>query len=78
MKKFSFENQGEMKAYDRGKADAIAEIYQAMYAELAEDKAFPDANPTAFAEWGMRSLMPKIAKYKKGDDLFDKLMSLDV
>lgn len=78
MKKFSFENQGEMKAYDRGKADAIAELYQAMYAELAEAKAFPDSDPVAFAVWGRRSLMPKLANYKKGDDLFDKLMSLDL
>jgi len=78
MKVFSFENQGEMKAYDRGKSDAIAEIYQAMYAELAEAKSFPDTDPAAFAAWGVRSLMPKLAKYKKGDDLFDKLMSLDL
>jgi len=78
MKGFSFETQGEMKAYDRGREDAIAELYQQLYAELAEANAFPDADPAGFAAWGVRSLMPKLAKYRKGDDLYNKLMSLDL
>ncbi|MEO7993842.1 MAG: hypothetical protein ABI743_05540 [bacterium] len=77
MARFSFDNQGEMLAYDRGKKDALDELYISIYEELAAAQAFPDANPAGFAAWGQRVLMPRIAKRKTGDDLFTKLMSMD-
>ena len=78
MKKFSFENQGEMRAYDRGKQDAIEELFAGIYEDLAADQAFPDTNPKGFAEWGRRWLLPRIGKRRGGDDLFGKLMNMDV
>ena len=78
MRGFSFENQGEMRAYDRGKQDALDELFAGIYEDLANDKAFPDTNPAAFAEWGKRWLLPRIGKRRGGDDLFAKLSNLDV
>ncbi|HYE76713.1 MAG TPA: hypothetical protein VEI97_01890 [bacterium] len=77
MRGFSFETQGEMRAYDRGKQDALEELYAQIYEDLSSAGAFPDSNPQAFAAWGQRFLMPRIAKRRTGDDLFKKLMDLD-
>lgn len=75
--RFSFETQGERMAYERGRDDAIAELFQQIYTDLAEAHAFPDANPQGFAQWGVQYLLPRISRQRKGDDLFEKLMSIE-
>lgn len=77
MRAFSFENQGEMKAYDRGKQDALDELYAQIYEDLSTANAFPDTDPRAFAAWGSKFLMPRISRRRSGDDLFKKLMDLE-
>lgn len=71
----SFETQDEQKMYERGRKDALEEIFRAWYADLNDRKAFPDKDPKAFARWGNEVLMPELNKYRAQDDLFDKLMN---
>ena len=76
MARLSFETDGEKKMYDRGRQDALEEIFRAWHAELKEKGAFPDQDSEAFAQWGMEVLLPEINKYRGQDDLFDLLMDI--
>lgn len=76
MPRRSFENQGEKMMYEQGRKDALEEIFRSWYDQLRERDAFPDANESAFAEWGLDVLIPEIRKYRGQDDLFEQLMDI--
>lgn len=76
MARLSFENDGEQKMYNRGRQDALEEIFRSWHEELKEGNAFPDKNPEAFAKWGIEVLLPEINKYRGQDDLFDLMMKI--
>ncbi|HDS29651.1 MAG TPA: hypothetical protein ENN67_01270 [Firmicutes bacterium] len=71
----SFETQDEKKMYERGRRDAIEELFADWYGELRALGAFPDKDSEAFVKWGETVLLPAIMKYRKQDDLFDQLMN---
>ncbi len=75
MARLSFENDGEKKMYDRGRKEALEEIFKDGHADLKERGAFPDQDLEAFKTWGMEVLLPEINKYRGQDDLFDLLMN---
>ena len=62
--------------YERGRLDALEEIFQDWYAQLKERNAFPDHDMNAFALWGIDVLIPELQKYRGQDDLFDQLMNV--
>ncbi len=76
MRKPSFETQDEKKMYERGRQEALEEMFSGWYTQLKELGAFPDADPGAFAKWGLDVLLPEMNKYRKQDDLFDQLMNI--
>jgi len=76
MARISFENDGEKKMYDRGRKDAMEELFKDWHENLSELDAFPDKNPEAFAMWGIEVLLPAINKYRGQDDLFDLLKNI--
>jgi len=76
MPRLSFETDGEKKMYDRGRKDALEELFKIWYAQLQERDAFPDKDLEGFAQWGLDVLVPAIDKYRGQDDLFDLLKNI--
>jgi hypothetical protein len=76
MPRLSFETDGEKKMYDRGRRDAIEELFKDWYFQLQEREAFPDKDPETFTQWGIDVLMPALNKFRGQDDLFDILKSI--
>jgi hypothetical protein len=76
MPRLSFETDGEKKMYDRGRRDALQELFRDWYAELTEREAFPDKNPGAFTQWGIDVLLPQMNRYRGQDDLYQRLMDI--
>jgi len=75
MPRLSFETDGEKKMYERGRSDALEELFRGWHEDLKERSAFPDQDSAAFAAWGIEVLKPEIDKYRGQDDLFSKLMN---
>ena len=75
MARLSFENDGEKKMYDRGRQDALEEMFRGWHEQIKELNAFPDKDPKAFAKWGMDVLLPELNKYRGQDDLFNLMMN---
>ncbi len=73
MARLSFETQDEKKMYERGRRDALEEVFRVWHEQLKETGAFPDQDPVAFAKWGNEVLLPEIGKYRGQDDLFERL-----
>jgi len=76
MSRLSFETDGEKKMYERGRKDALEELFKRWYEQLRAADAFPDKNPEAFAQWGVEVLMPAMQKYRGQDDLYNLLRNL--
>ena len=76
MPKLSFETQDEKRMYERGRHDAVDEMFKIWHAQLKERNAFPDKDPKAFAKWGIDVLLPEMDKYRGQDDLFTTLMNI--
>jgi hypothetical protein len=76
MARLSFETDGEKKMYDRGRKDAIEELFKGWYSQLQELDAFPDKNPDSFAQWGIDFLLPALDRYRGQDDLYDFLKNI--
>ena len=76
MKKQSFETQDEKRMYERGRNDALDELFEKIYFQLLERNAFPDMNPDAFIEWANEMLVPELNKFRGQDNLFDVLKEI--
>ena len=76
MPKLSFETDGEKKMYDRGRREAIEDLFKDWYFQLQEREAFPDKDAEAFMQWGIDILMPALNKFRGQDDLFDILKNI--
>lgn len=76
MPRLSFETDGEKKMYERGRKDALDELFRQWYGQLKEREAFPDISAEAFASWGMDVLMPLLDRYRGQDELYNFLKNI--